>query len=179
MHTEEFAFFWALLLVAAVWWRCYRALTQGNSFSRACPLKRDVCRFFGNRHFVFIVYKLLRHHSGLNMYVCRNSFTGAWKRQTALIDIIVTPWFYLPQSSLSHRFSYESWLSSRGLMLSPFHVRWQTTMFNRLFAYCARINPRALYLWWGLLSSTQIVLLGLERRRFESFQLWFHCTFPW
>lgn len=35
-------------------------------------------------------------------------------------------------------------------MLSPFHVRWQTTMFNRLFAYCARINPRALYLWWGL-----------------------------
>ncbi|TNN38758.1 Membrane-bound transcription factor site-2 protease [Liparis tanakae] len=32
-------------------------------------------------------------------------------------------------------------------MLSPFHVRWQTTAFNRLFAYCARINPRAQYLW--------------------------------
>uniref|UniRef100_A0A3Q3W0C1 Membrane-bound transcription factor site-2 protease n=1 Tax=Mola mola TaxID=94237 RepID=A0A3Q3W0C1_MOLML len=51
--------------------------------------------------------------------------------------------------SLTHRISYESWLASRGLMLSPFHVRWQTTMFNRLFAYCARINPRALYLWFN------------------------------
>lgn len=64
------------------------------------------------------------------------------------------PCFHFLQSSLTHRFSYESWLSSRGLMLSPFHVRWQTTMFNRLFAYCARINPRALYLWWGLVAST-------------------------
>lgn len=53
------------------------------------------------------------------------------------------------RSSLTHRISYESWLASRGLMLSPFHVRWQTTMFNRLFAYCARIRPRALYLWFN------------------------------
>uniref|UniRef100_A0A3P8PA77 Membrane-bound transcription factor site-2 protease n=1 Tax=Astatotilapia calliptera TaxID=8154 RepID=A0A3P8PA77_ASTCA len=53
------------------------------------------------------------------------------------------------QSSVTHRISYESWLASRGLMLSPFHVRWQTTMFNRLFAYCARINPRALYMWFN------------------------------
>uniref|UniRef100_H2SIL8 Membrane-bound transcription factor site-2 protease n=1 Tax=Takifugu rubripes TaxID=31033 RepID=H2SIL8_TAKRU len=55
----------------------------------------------------------------------------------------------LLRSSPTYRFSYESWLASRGLMLSPFHVRWQTTMFNRLFAYCARINPRALYLWFN------------------------------
>ncbi|GLD69166.1 membrane-bound transcription factor site-2 protease isoform X1 [Lates japonicus] len=55
----------------------------------------------------------------------------------------------LLRSSATHRISYESWLASRGLMLSPFHVRWQTTMFNRLFAYCARINPRALYLWFN------------------------------
>lgn len=55
------------------------------------------------------------------------------------------------QSSVTHRISYESWLASRGLMLSPFHVRWQTTMFNRLFAHCARINPRALFLWCGAL----------------------------
>lgn len=60
----------------------------------------------------------------------------------------------LPQTSVTHRISYESWLASRGLMLSPFHLRWQTTMFNRLFAYCARINPRALYLWWGLMLSS-------------------------
>ncbi|KAG8009611.1 Membrane-bound transcription factor site-2 protease [Nibea albiflora] len=52
----------------------------------------------------------------------------------------------LLKSSVTHRISYESWLASRGLMLSPFHVRWQTTMFNRLFAYCARINPHVLYL---------------------------------
>ncbi|KAM9712932.1 membrane-bound transcription factor site-2 protease [Menidia menidia] len=55
----------------------------------------------------------------------------------------------LLRSSATHRISYESWLASRGLMLSPFHVRWQTTMFNRLFAHCARINPRALYLWFN------------------------------
>uniref|UniRef100_A0A3B5AHC1 Membrane-bound transcription factor site-2 protease n=1 Tax=Stegastes partitus TaxID=144197 RepID=A0A3B5AHC1_9TELE len=55
----------------------------------------------------------------------------------------------LLRSSVTHRISYESWLASRGLMLSPFHLRWQTTMFNRLFAYCARINPRALYLWFN------------------------------
>ncbi|XP_034021880.1 membrane-bound transcription factor site-2 protease-like isoform X2 [Thalassophryne amazonica] len=55
----------------------------------------------------------------------------------------------LLRSSLTHRISYESWLASRGLMLAPFHVRWQTTMFNRLFAYCARIKPGALYLWFN------------------------------
>ncbi|XP_077365695.1 membrane-bound transcription factor site-2 protease [Festucalex cinctus] len=55
----------------------------------------------------------------------------------------------LLRSSPTHRIGYESWLARRGLMLSPFHVRWQTTIFNRLFAYCARIHPRALYLWFN------------------------------
>uniref|UniRef100_A0A3P8UKL0 Membrane-bound transcription factor site-2 protease n=1 Tax=Cynoglossus semilaevis TaxID=244447 RepID=A0A3P8UKL0_CYNSE len=52
------------------------------------------------------------------------------------------------RSSVSHRISYQSWLSSRGLSLSPFHLRWQTTMFNGLFSYCARIRPGALYVWF-------------------------------
>uniref|UniRef100_A0A3Q0SY90 Membrane-bound transcription factor site-2 protease n=1 Tax=Amphilophus citrinellus TaxID=61819 RepID=A0A3Q0SY90_AMPCI len=73
----------------------------------------------------------------------------------SLLVFVMTGWcsVYLVdtllRSSVTHRISYESWLASRGLMLSPFHVRWQTTMFNRLFAYCARINPRALYMWFS------------------------------
>ncbi|XP_076026539.1 membrane-bound transcription factor site-2 protease [Genypterus blacodes] len=55
----------------------------------------------------------------------------------------------LLRSSLTHRYGYESWLAGRGVMLSPFHVRWQTTAFNRLFAFCARINPRILQLWFN------------------------------
>ncbi|XP_049605011.1 membrane-bound transcription factor site-2 protease [Syngnathus scovelli] len=55
----------------------------------------------------------------------------------------------LLRSSPTHRISYESWLARRGLTLSPFHIRWQTTIFNRLFAYCARIHPRALYVWFN------------------------------
>ncbi|XP_030624752.1 membrane-bound transcription factor site-2 protease [Chanos chanos] len=45
--------------------------------------------------------------------------------------------------------SYESWLSTNGLTLSPFHIRWQTCLFNRLFARCAHLNPRFLYLWFS------------------------------
>ncbi|KPP58803.1 membrane-bound transcription factor site-2 protease-like [Scleropages formosus] len=51
-------------------------------------------------------------------------------------------------SSSSMKSSYESWLSSSGLSLSPFHVRWQTGLFNHLFAKCARLNPTFLYLWF-------------------------------
>lgn len=77
------------------------------------------------------------------------------------------------QSSVTHRISYESWLASRGLMLSPFHVRWQTTMFNRLFAHCARINPRALFLWCGaLLISNNLLVSFLP----PCFCLNFSCT---
>ncbi|XP_068200100.1 membrane-bound transcription factor site-2 protease isoform X2 [Antennarius striatus] len=55
----------------------------------------------------------------------------------------------LLKSSPTHRINYESWLASRGVALAPFHIRWQTTMFNRLFGYCARINPRVLHLWFN------------------------------
>ncbi|XP_045567815.1 membrane-bound transcription factor site-2 protease isoform X2 [Salmo salar] len=50
--------------------------------------------------------------------------------------------------SESYGHCYEMWLGSKGLSLSPFHIRWQTSLFNRLFSRCARINPHALYLWF-------------------------------
>ncbi|XP_036376758.1 membrane-bound transcription factor site-2 protease [Megalops cyprinoides] len=55
----------------------------------------------------------------------------------------------LLKSSSSVRNGYESWLSSNGLALSPFHIRWQTSLFNRLFAKCARLNPHFLLLWFS------------------------------
>ncbi|KAG7487324.1 hypothetical protein MATL_G00022010 [Megalops atlanticus] len=55
----------------------------------------------------------------------------------------------LLKSSSSVRNGYESWLSSNGLALSPFHIRWQTSLFNRLFAKCARLNPHFLFLWFS------------------------------
>ncbi|XP_026851360.2 membrane-bound transcription factor site-2 protease [Electrophorus electricus] len=54
----------------------------------------------------------------------------------------------LLRSSHAVRSSYESWLSASGLSLSPFHVRWHTSVFNRLFARCALLNPRFLYVWF-------------------------------
>ncbi|KAL1006228.1 hypothetical protein UPYG_G00069510 [Umbra pygmaea] len=54
----------------------------------------------------------------------------------------------LLKSSVSYRHGYEAWLGARGLSLSPFHLRWQTSIFNRIFSRCARINPHALYLWF-------------------------------
>ncbi|XP_010864568.2 membrane-bound transcription factor site-2 protease isoform X1 [Esox lucius] len=54
----------------------------------------------------------------------------------------------LLKSSISFRHGYEAWLGAKGLSLSPFHLRWQTSLFNRVFARCARINPNALYLWF-------------------------------
>ncbi|KAL4624894.1 membrane-bound transcription factor site-2 protease isoform X2 [Arapaima gigas] len=54
------------------------------------------------------------------------------------------------KSSSSVKSSYESWLSSSGVSLSPFHVRWQTGLFNHLFAKCARLNPHLLYLWFSV-----------------------------
>lgn len=54
------------------------------------------------------------------------------------------------QSSSSLKIRYESWLSSSGVSLSPFHVRWNTSLFNWLFARCARLNPHFLYIWYDL-----------------------------
>ncbi|XP_023700944.1 membrane-bound transcription factor site-2 protease [Paramormyrops kingsleyae] len=53
------------------------------------------------------------------------------------------------KSSSAVKNRYEAWLSSSGLVLSPFHIRWQTGLFNRLFAKCARLNPRFLHLWFS------------------------------
>ncbi|XP_060755692.1 membrane-bound transcription factor site-2 protease isoform X1 [Neoarius graeffei] len=55
----------------------------------------------------------------------------------------------LLRSSSSLKVRYESWLSSSGVSLSPFHVRWHTSLFNSLFARCARLNPHFLYIWFS------------------------------
>ncbi|KAI5610234.1 phosphate-regulating neutral endopeptidase isoform 2 precursor, partial [Silurus asotus] len=51
--------------------------------------------------------------------------------------------------SSSSKIRYESWLSSSGVSLSPFHIRWHTSFFNSLFARCARLNPLFLYIWFS------------------------------
>ncbi|XP_062377534.1 membrane-bound transcription factor site-2 protease isoform X2 [Sardina pilchardus] len=56
----------------------------------------------------------------------------------------------LIKTSTSVRHRYETWLSSNGLTLSPFHVKWQTGLFNRLFARCASINPHFLHVWFSV-----------------------------
>ncbi|KAG9283424.1 membrane-bound transcription factor site-2 protease [Astyanax mexicanus] len=53
------------------------------------------------------------------------------------------------RSSTSMKSSYESWLTSNGLSLSPFHIRWHTSLFNRLFARCSHFNPCFLYVWFS------------------------------
>ncbi|XP_028824363.1 membrane-bound transcription factor site-2 protease isoform X2 [Denticeps clupeoides] len=55
----------------------------------------------------------------------------------------------LIKSSRSLKNRYETWLSASGVTLSPFHIRWQTGLFNRLFARCARLHPQLLHLWFG------------------------------
>ncbi|XP_028655271.1 membrane-bound transcription factor site-2 protease [Erpetoichthys calabaricus] len=54
------------------------------------------------------------------------------------------------KTATSIKHSYENWLTSNGLMLSPFHVRWQTGLFNRLFAKWGRWNPKFLYYWFTM-----------------------------
>ncbi|XP_063063491.1 membrane-bound transcription factor site-2 protease [Engraulis encrasicolus] len=56
----------------------------------------------------------------------------------------------LIKTSTRVRHRYETWLSSNGLALSPFHVRWQTGLFNRLFARCASLNPHFLHVWFSV-----------------------------
>uniref|UniRef100_A0A671QJG1 Membrane-bound transcription factor site-2 protease n=1 Tax=Sinocyclocheilus anshuiensis TaxID=1608454 RepID=A0A671QJG1_9TELE len=55
----------------------------------------------------------------------------------------------LLRSSSSVKNRYESWLSSNGFTLSPFHIKWHTGIFNRLFARCAHLNPHFLYIWFS------------------------------
>ncbi|XP_003218885.1 membrane-bound transcription factor site-2 protease isoform X1 [Anolis carolinensis] len=54
------------------------------------------------------------------------------------------------KSSSSLRASYEDWLTYYGLTVSPFHMRWQTALFNRLFYSWGRWKPRLLYLWFNM-----------------------------
>ncbi|KAM6447160.1 membrane-bound transcription factor site-2 protease isoform 1-T1 [Liasis olivaceus] len=54
------------------------------------------------------------------------------------------------KSSSSLKESYEEWLASYGLTVSPFHMRWQTAFFNRLFYNWGRWKPRFLYLWFNI-----------------------------
>ncbi|XP_006627811.1 membrane-bound transcription factor site-2 protease isoform X1 [Lepisosteus oculatus] len=56
----------------------------------------------------------------------------------------------LLKSSSSVKTSYEDWLSSNGLALSPFHIRWQTGLLNHFFAKWGRWNPQFLYRWFNL-----------------------------
>ncbi|XP_077150723.1 membrane-bound transcription factor site-2 protease [Ranitomeya variabilis] len=53
-------------------------------------------------------------------------------------------------SSKTYRSSYEEWLSTHGLSIAPFHIRWQTTIFNRLFYKWGRWKPYFLYIWFSL-----------------------------
>ncbi|XP_043852772.1 membrane-bound transcription factor site-2 protease [Dromiciops gliroides] len=56
----------------------------------------------------------------------------------------------LLKASDSLKTSYEEWLTSSGLSISPFHIRWQTPVFNRLFYDWGRWKPRLLYQWFNL-----------------------------
>lgn len=58
-------------------------------------------------------------------------------------------WFsFVLQSSNSLKASYEEWLLTYGLSVSPFHLRWQTALFNRQFYNWGRWKPKLLYLWY-------------------------------
>ncbi|XP_010724043.1 membrane-bound transcription factor site-2 protease isoform X2 [Meleagris gallopavo] len=54
------------------------------------------------------------------------------------------------RSSSSLKASYEDWLVNYGLSVSPFHMRWQTALFNRQFYNWGRWKPRFLYLWFSM-----------------------------
>ncbi|XP_030058114.1 membrane-bound transcription factor site-2 protease [Microcaecilia unicolor] len=56
----------------------------------------------------------------------------------------------LLKSSASLKTRYEDWLASHGLSIFPFHVRWQTCLFNRLLYKWGRWKPKLLYLWFSL-----------------------------
>ncbi|XP_073421942.1 membrane-bound transcription factor site-2 protease isoform X3 [Dendrobates tinctorius] len=53
-------------------------------------------------------------------------------------------------SSKTYKSSYEEWLSAHGISIAPFHIRWQTTIFNRLFYKWGRWKPYFLYIWFSM-----------------------------
>uniref|UniRef100_A0A8C4MYY4 Membrane-bound transcription factor site-2 protease n=1 Tax=Equus asinus TaxID=9793 RepID=A0A8C4MYY4_EQUAS len=52
-------------------------------------------------------------------------------------------------SSVYFKHSYEDWLENNGLNISPFHIRWQTAVFNRAFYSWGRRKARMLYQWFN------------------------------
>uniref|UniRef100_UPI00398F188F membrane-bound transcription factor site-2 protease n=1 Tax=Pristiophorus japonicus TaxID=55135 RepID=UPI00398F188F len=54
------------------------------------------------------------------------------------------------KSSPSLKTWYEEWLANHGISIAPFHIRWQTALFNRLFLKLGRWKPQFLYFWFSL-----------------------------
>ncbi|XP_059823704.1 membrane-bound transcription factor site-2 protease isoform X1 [Hypanus sabinus] len=54
------------------------------------------------------------------------------------------------KSSPSLKVWYEECLTKLGISIAPFHIRWQSTFFNRFFLKMGRWKPQFLYLWFSL-----------------------------
>ncbi|XP_062907380.1 membrane-bound transcription factor site-2 protease isoform X5 [Mobula hypostoma] len=54
------------------------------------------------------------------------------------------------KSSPSVKVWYEECLTKLGISIAPFHIRWQSTFFNRFFLKMGRWKPQFLYLWFSL-----------------------------
>ncbi|XP_010333168.2 membrane-bound transcription factor site-2 protease isoform X1 [Saimiri boliviensis] len=73
----------------------------------------------------------------------------------SLVVVVVGGWtvVYLTdlvlKSSVYFKHSYEDWLENNGLSISPFHIRWQTAVFNRAFYSWGRRKARMLYQWFN------------------------------
>lgn len=73
----------------------------------------------------------------------------------SLVVVVVGGWtaVYLTdlvlKSSVYFKHSYEDWLENNGLSISPFHIRWQTAVFNRAFYSWGRRKARILYQWFN------------------------------
>ena len=73
----------------------------------------------------------------------------------SLVVVVVGGWtaVYLTdlvlKSSVYFKHSYEDWLENNGLSISPFHIRWQTAVFNRAFYSWGRRKARMLYQWYA------------------------------
>uniref|UniRef100_A0A8B9YZN7 Membrane-bound transcription factor site-2 protease n=1 Tax=Buteo japonicus TaxID=224669 RepID=A0A8B9YZN7_9AVES len=65
-------------------------------------------------------------------------------------DLLCQIGYPISLSSNSLKASYEDWLLTYGLSVSPFHMRWQTALFNRQFYNWGRWKPRFLYLWFSI-----------------------------
>ncbi|XP_015993719.1 membrane-bound transcription factor site-2 protease-like isoform X2 [Rousettus aegyptiacus] len=73
----------------------------------------------------------------------------------SLIVVVVGCWTavfltdLLLKSSVYFKHSYEEWLEKNGLSISPFHIRWQTALFNNAFYSWGRRKARMLHQWFN------------------------------